>query len=69
MDKWDEICSRITRAMIAEESEAALLAGLTLFAEFGRTLELLSQDTDRLATAAERLVELAAKTAEPEPKK
>lgn len=65
MDKWDEICNRITRAMVAEESEAALLAGLTLFAEFGRTLELLSQDTDRLATAAEGLLEAAKKTAEP----
>lgn len=55
MDKWDEIVDRLKRAMAAEEPEAALAAGLQLFAEFGRTLELISGDMDRLATAAEKL--------------
>ena len=54
MDKWDQITDRIKKAFIAEEPEAALSAGLELFAEFGRTLELLSADLDRLATAAEK---------------
>lgn len=57
MDKWDEIVDRIKRAMAAEEPDAALAAGLQLFAEFGRTLELISADMDRLATAAEKLAE------------
>lgn len=61
MDKWDELTGRIARAAAAEEPEAALMGALQLFAEFGRTLELISGDMDRLATAAEKL------TATPEP--
>ena len=61
MDKWDELTSRIARAAAAEEPEAALMGALQLFAEFGRTLELIAGDMDRLATAAEKL------TATPEP--
>lgn len=57
MDKWDELTGRIARAAAAEEPEAALMGALQLFAEFGRTLELISGDMDRLATAAEKLTE------------
>lgn len=57
MDKWDELTSRIARAAVSEEPEAALMGALQLFAEFGRTLELISGDMDRLATAAEKLAE------------
>jgi hypothetical protein len=53
MDKWDEIVHRIQQGILAEEPEAALTAGLQLFAEFGRTLEMISADMDRIATAAE----------------
>ena len=56
MDKWDELTGRIARAAVAEEPEAALMGALQLFAEFGRTLELIAGDMDRLATAAEKLV-------------
>lgn len=66
MDKWDEMVNRVKQGILAEEPEAVLAGGLQLFAEFGRTLELLSQDTDRLATAAERLVDCAERTAQPE---
>ncbi len=55
MDKWDELTGRIARAAVAEEPEAALMGALQLFAEFGRALELISGDMDRLATAAEKL--------------
>lgn len=57
MDKWDELMGRIARAAAAEDPEAALMGALQLFAEFGRTLELISGDMDRLATAAEKLAE------------
>ncbi len=53
MDKWDEIVHRIQQGVLAEEPEAALTAALQLFAEFGRTLEQIGADLDRLATAAE----------------
>lgn len=70
MDKWDEIAERLTKAVLAEEPSAVLVSTLQLFAEFGRALELISADTDRFATAAERLVEVAEKTsALPEPEK
>lgn len=60
MDKWDEIVHRIQQSILAEEPEAAMSAGLQLFAEFGRTLEMISQDMDRIATAAEtRQVEIS----------
>lgn len=57
MDKWDELINRITNAALAEEPEAALMSALQLFAEFGRALEAISGDTDRLATAAEKLAD------------
>lgn len=69
MDKWDEMVERMQRAILADEPAAILSAGLQFFAEFGRTIELLGEDVNRLATAAERLVECAEKTAEPEPAK
>jgi hypothetical protein len=54
MDKWEETVERIKNGMLAEEPEAALAGALELFANFGRTLELISADTDRIATALER---------------
>lgn len=65
-DKWDEMSGRVSRAILADEPGAVLATGLEFFAEFGRTLELLGEDTNRLATAAEKLVEIAEKTAQPE---
>lgn len=53
MDKWDDLVSRIQNGVLAEEPEAALTGALQLFAEFGRTLEQIGADLDRLATAAE----------------
>lgn len=53
MDKWDEIVNRMKQGILAEEPDAALAAGLQLFAEFGRTMEQLGADTDRIATALE----------------
>lgn len=53
MDKWDEITHRIQQSLLAEEPEAAVSAGLQLFAEFGRTLEMISADMDRIATVLE----------------
>jgi hypothetical protein len=58
MDKWEEIVDRLKKSIAAEEPEAALAAGLQLFAEFGRTIELISGDMDRLATAAEKLTSM-----------
>lgn len=54
MDKWDEITHRIQQSILAEEAEAAASAALQLFAEFGRTLEQIGADLDRIATAAEK---------------
>jgi hypothetical protein len=53
MDKWDENVDRIKNAALAEEPEAALAGALQLFAEFCRLMELISVDTDRIATALE----------------
>lgn len=53
MDKWDEIVHRIQQGILAEEPEAAAAAGLQLFAEFGRTMEQIGADLDRVATALE----------------
>jgi hypothetical protein len=53
MDKWDESVERIKNGMLAEEPEAALAGALQLFANFGRTLEMISADMDRIATALE----------------
>ena len=54
MDKWDELVGRVQQSILAEESDATLAAGLQLFAEFGRTLEQISADLDRIATAQEK---------------
>jgi hypothetical protein len=68
MDKWDEIVHRIQQSVLAEEPEAALTAGLQLFAEFGRTLEQVGADIDRIATAMEgQVVEISGEPAEPTP--
>jgi hypothetical protein len=55
MDKWDEAVNRVKNAILAEEPEAALAGALGLFADFGRTLEMISEDADRIATALEGL--------------
>lgn len=54
MDKWDEMVGRIQNGFLAEEPEAVVSGALQLFAEFGRTLEQISADLDRIATAAEK---------------
>ena len=54
MDKWDELVGRIQNGILAEEPEAAVSASFQLLAEFGRTLEQIGADLDRLATAAEK---------------
>lgn len=54
MDKWDELTQRIQNGFLAEEPEAVMAATFTLVAEFGRTLEQIGADLDRLATAAEK---------------
>lgn len=54
MDKWDELTHRIQQSILAEEPEAAVSAGFQLICEFGRTLEQIGADLDRLATAAEK---------------
>lgn len=56
MDKWDELTNRVKQGILAEEPDAALAGGLQLFAEFGRTFELLGADIDRIATALESQV-------------
>jgi hypothetical protein len=53
MDKWDEIVHRVRSGILAEEPEAALAGGLQLLAEFGKTLEQIGADLDRVATALE----------------
>lgn len=53
MDKWDEIVNRVKNGILAEEPEAALAGGLQLLAEVGRTIEQMSADLDRVATALE----------------
>ena len=54
MDKWDELTHRIQQGFLAEEPEAVMAATFKLIAEFGRTMEQMSADLDRLATAAEK---------------
>ena len=61
MDKWDDTVDRIKQAVLAEEPEAALAGALQLFADFGRLMELISVDMDRIATVLE------GKSAEPGP--
>lgn len=65
-DKWDEMMHRIQQGILAQEPEAAVAAAFQYGVEVGRTLESISYDMDRLATAAERLLTFAEKTAEPE---
>jgi hypothetical protein len=67
MDKWDEIVNRIKQGMLAEEPEAALAGALQLFAEFGRTLEQLGADVDRIATTLEAAGQTPTITGEPAP--
>lgn len=57
MDKWDELTGRIQQAILAEEPEAAVATGFTLICEFGRTIETISADLDRIATAMEKTLE------------
>lgn len=54
MDKWDETVHRIQQGILAQEPEAALAAGLQLFAEVGRTLDTISADMGRIATVLEK---------------
>ena len=54
MDKWDEMVNRVKHGILAEEPDAALAGALQLFAEFGRILETLGADVDRIATALEK---------------
>lgn len=54
MDKWEEITHRIQQSILAEEPEAAVSAAFQYLAELGRTMEQISADLDRLATAAEK---------------
>lgn len=53
MDKWDELVTRVQQGILAQEPDAALAGALQLFAEFGRAVEQLGADVDRIATALE----------------
>jgi myo-inositol catabolism protein IolC len=66
MDKWEELTKRIQNALLAEEPEAAVASGFELIVEFGRTFEQMGADSDRIATALEKLAEI---TTEPSPPK
>jgi hypothetical protein len=66
MDKWDEIVGRVKNGILAEEPDAALAGALQLFAEFGRTMEMISADMDRVATVMEKALADSAPTAESE---
>jgi hypothetical protein len=57
MDKWDEMVSRVKNGILAEEPDAVVAGSLQLFAEFGRTLEQMGADLDRIATTLERAFE------------
>jgi hypothetical protein len=64
MDKWDELTHRVQQALLAEEPEAAMSAAFSLVAEFGRTLETISGDMDRIATTLEgQVVEISGEPA------
>lgn len=56
MDKWDEMTHSIQQGFLAEEPEAVMAAVFKLAAEFGRTLEQIGADLDRIATATETTV-------------
>jgi hypothetical protein len=53
MDKWDELTHRIQQSLLAQEPEAAAAAAFQTVAEFGRTLEQIGADLDRIATTLE----------------
>lgn len=53
MDKWDEAVDRIRHSMLAEEPEAAMAGALQLLADFGRAIEKIGDNIDRLAIVAE----------------
>jgi hypothetical protein len=57
MDKWEDLTKRIQNALLAEEPEAAVASGFELIVEFGRTFEQMGADTDRIATALEKLTD------------
>lgn len=57
MDKWDENTDRIKRALAAQEPDAALAATLQFFAELGRTVELVGEDVNRIASALEKIAD------------
>lgn len=66
MDKWEESVDRIKNGILAEEPEAAVAGALQLFADFGRTLEMISMDMDRIATTLERAFEPGVQQPEPQ---
>lgn len=66
-DKWDEIVTRVKNGILAEEPEAALAGGLELLAEFGRTVEMISADMDRIATVLEKSILIDHAPSEPAP--
>lgn len=53
MDKWDELTHRVQQGFLAEEPDAVLAASFSLIAEFGRTMEQIGADLDRIATTTE----------------
>jgi hypothetical protein len=53
MDKWEDMVSRVKNGILAEEPEAALSGALEMFAEFGRTVQQIGFNIDRIATALE----------------
>lgn len=53
MDKWEELTHRIQQSILAEEPESAVSAAFQVVVEFGRVLEQMSADLDRIATAIE----------------
>lgn len=50
MDKWDKLTGLVVEAAKADSADLALIAGLTIIAEFGRTLELIAESLDQLAS-------------------
>jgi hypothetical protein len=52
-DIWEDATNRVKQGILAEEPEAALAGAMDLLANLGRVLEVISQDTDRIATALE----------------
>ena len=54
MDKWEELTHRIQQSILAEEPEAAVSAAFQVVCEFGRVLEQMGADLDRIATAIEK---------------